>query len=143
MQAILDADYSFTPVEYWASVSQPARDFINRCLTVDPTKRLSAHAALEHPWLASPTPATPQDKAGPDLLPHVRKNFNARVKLNAAIDTIRAINQLRAGQGQRVMEAARKAQQLHPHAKPGDEADGMEGVEGQGQLGQDMEIDAR
>ncbi len=34
-----------------------------------------------------------------DLLPVVKKNFNARRTLHAAIDTIRAINKLREGGG--------------------------------------------
>ena len=38
-----------------------------------------------------------EGKEGKDLLPTVKKNFNARRTLHAAIDTIRAINQLRAG----------------------------------------------
>jgi calcium/calmodulin-dependent protein kinase I len=63
-------------------------------LTVDPAARMTSHEALSHPWVA--------DLARPgegeeDLLPTVKKNFNARRTLHAAIDTIRAINQLRGG----------------------------------------------
>ena len=100
MQAILVADYSFTPLEYWRHVSLPARQFVNRCLTIDSTQRMTAHQALSHPWITGEG----EDWTGPegvckgktDLLPTVKKNFNARRTLNAAIDTIRAINQLRA-----------------------------------------------
>jgi serine/threonine protein kinase len=96
MQAILVADYSFTPLEYWRGVSQTARDFIRRCLTIDPAARMTAHEALSHPWIADLGKA-PADGKEEDLLPTVKKNFNARRTLHAAIDTIRAINQLRAG----------------------------------------------
>lgn len=103
MQAILVADYSFTPAEYWRGVSEPARDFIRRCLTIDPTARMTAHEALSHPWIADE--AAPGARGGQqDLLPTVKKNFNARRTLHAAIDTIRAINQLRAGQGAAMMD---------------------------------------
>lgn len=53
---------------------------------------MTAHTALEHPFLS-------EDHLGKaaDLLPVVRKNFNARRTLHAAIDTIRAINKLREG----------------------------------------------
>lgn len=95
MQAILAADYSFTPIEYWRNVSQPAREFIRRCLTIDPHARMTAHEALQHAWIAD----AGDEHMGEDLLPTVKKNFNARRTLHAAIDTIRAINQLRAGQG--------------------------------------------
>lgn len=160
MQAILDADYSFTPEDHWDSISQTAKDFINACLTIDPNERLTAHQALNHPWIkeeedmdvdAVSADATVEERrrkgSGVDLLPRVRKNFNARVKLHAAIDTIRAINQLRAGHmanammnGAKSDEPARgKAGPPVPAVMPeiarpagGEE---MEGVEGTGVLG--------
>jgi len=162
MQAILAADYSFTPEDHWDGISQIAKDFINDCLTIDPNARLTAHQALNHPWIkeeedmdvdaadkAADTTAEERRRkgSGVDLLPTVRKNFNARVKLHAAIDTIRAINQLRAGHmanammnGAKSDEPARgKAGPPVPAVMPdiarpagGEE---MEGVEGTGVLG--------
>jgi calcium/calmodulin-dependent protein kinase I len=101
MQAILIADYSFTPLEYWRGVSLSAREFIKRCLTIDPRARMTSHEALSHAWIAGP-----KDEGGQDLLPTVKKNFNARRTLHAAIDTIRAINQLRAGGAAAMMDGA-------------------------------------
>ena len=98
MQAILAADYSFTPIEYWRGVSQEARNFISRCLTIDPQKRMTAHEALQHPWISPPYEAS-RTGSGEDLLPTVKKNFNARRTLHRAIDTVRAINKLRKGGG--------------------------------------------
>ncbi|KAB8228352.1 serine/threonine-protein kinase [Aspergillus alliaceus] len=98
MQAILAADYSFTPLEYWRGVSQHARDFIKRCLTVDPDARMTAHEALQHIWVNPPYDPS-ADQSGQDLLPTVKKNFNARRTLHKAIDTVRAINKLREGGG--------------------------------------------
>jgi len=109
MQAILAADYKFEPADYWQDVSDngmsqvflklkdeltdgPARAFIRKCLTIDPQKRMTAHQALQHPFLSEG-----KEEAQADLLPVVRKNFNARRTLHAAIDTIRAINKLREG----------------------------------------------
>ncbi|KAK3319897.1 kinase-like domain-containing protein [Cercophora scortea] len=101
MQAILNADYSFTPLEYWRGVSDSAKDFIRRCLTIDPAKRMTAHEALQHPfvagWARAAAGLAEADK-GTNLLPTVKKNFNARRTLHAAIDTVRAINKLREGQ---------------------------------------------
>ncbi|OXV06286.1 hypothetical protein Egran_05946 [Elaphomyces granulatus] len=96
MEAILKADYSFTPLECWRNVSQAARDFINCCLTIEPPARMTAHDALQHPWINPEA-----SRLGPceDLLPTVRKNFNARRTLHKAIDTVRAINKLREGGG--------------------------------------------
>lgn len=72
-----------------------ARKFIQRCLTIDSNSRMTAHQALTHPWITGEEAVASGQQA--DLLPTVKKNFNARRTLHAAIDTIRAINQLRAG----------------------------------------------
>ncbi|KAK4553439.1 Calcium/calmodulin-dependent protein kinase type I [Recurvomyces mirabilis] len=127
MQAILAADYSFTPLEYWRNVSLTARQFIKRCLTIDPMARITAHEALSHEWIAGPSSGRGEE----DLLPTVKKNFNARRTLHKAIDTVRAINQLRAG-GMGMMDGAlsKNPQKSHQHpqaaagvAQPKDEGD--------------------
>ncbi|KAA8906532.1 kinase-like domain-containing protein [Sphaerosporella brunnea] len=91
VQAILNADYKFDP-DYWSGVSETAKDFIRCCLTVDPAKRMTAHRALEHPFLAEHHRGLKED-----LLPTVRKNFNARRNLIAAIDAVRAVRKLKEG----------------------------------------------
>lgn len=83
MQAIIAGDYKFEPEEYWANVSQTARDFVRSCLTIDPDARPTADEALKHPWLASATPhyvADPESPSGgpKDLLPQVKKAFDAK-----------------------------------------------------------------
>ncbi|RKU39874.1 hypothetical protein DL546_001012 [Coniochaeta pulveracea] len=98
MQAILNADYSFQPIEYWRGVSDSAKDFIRRCLTIDPAKRMTAHEALQHPFVADWARGGDNDDKGQNLLPAIKKNFNPRRTLHAAIDTVRAINKLREGQ---------------------------------------------
>lgn len=40
------------PAEEWAEVSDDAKDFINRLVTYDPEKRMSAKEALAHKWLS-------------------------------------------------------------------------------------------
>ncbi|KAL3482396.1 kinase-like domain-containing protein [Aspergillus californicus] len=99
MQAILNADYSFTPIDYWRGVSVEARNFIKACLTVEPKDRLTAHQALQHPWVLPPYDPSAPIGSGQDLLPTVKKNFNARRTLHKAIDTVRAINKLRENGG--------------------------------------------
>ena len=49
---IKQGTYKF-PDKYWASISQPAKDFIGRLLTVDPNRRMSAAEALQHDWIVS------------------------------------------------------------------------------------------
>jgi len=40
------------PAEEWAEVSEDAKDFINRLVTYDPNKRMTAVEALQHKWLS-------------------------------------------------------------------------------------------
>lgn len=143
MQAILVADYSFTPLEYWRNVSQTAREFIKRCLTTDPHSRITAHEALQHAWISPPAdPLNPSAAirrgSGEDLLPVVKKNFNARRTLHKAIDTVRAINKLREGGG--LMMDGAMSVDPKPEQVIGDkvleETDGYDG-------GDRMEIDSR
>ena len=129
MQAILVADYSFTPIEYWRGVSMTARRFIQRCLTIEPTKRMTTHEALSHEWIAGPESGRGEE----DLLPTVKKNFNARRTLHKAIDTVRAINQLRAG-GMGMMDgsqsmAPKTVNKAMENSKPKDEDVDMEDVD--------------
>lgn len=43
------------PAREWSRVSPAAVSLVRGMLCVDPTKRLTASAALQHPWLASPS----------------------------------------------------------------------------------------
>ncbi|KAI9323639.1 kinase-like domain-containing protein [Dichotomocladium elegans] len=88
MEAIIHADYTFDE-QYWSNISEEAKDFIRCCLTIDPAKRLTAHEALAHPWLAKSRAV--EDK---DLLPNVRGNFNARRTFKRAVDLVRLSYQL-------------------------------------------------
>jgi len=65
--------------EYWSNVSETARNFVKSCLTVDPELRPTAEEALRQPWLAAEVPHFVEKDGQPaDLLPHVKKAFNAR-----------------------------------------------------------------
>ncbi|CDS12016.1 hypothetical protein LRAMOSA04212 [Lichtheimia ramosa] len=89
MNAIMHADYTFDE-QYWSTISDEAKDFVSRCLTIDPAKRMTAREALEHPWLTAEhtQPTSPVDEAR-DLLPNVRGNFNARRTFKRAVDMVR------------------------------------------------------
>ena len=144
MQAILAADYHFAPEEYWRGVSDTARDFIRRCLTIDQARRMTAHQALSHPWIAPPADdAGAAHRRGEDLLPVVRKNFNARRTLHAAIDTIRAINKLREGGAAGMINGAAGGGPGRPGVPP--QAAGGTGPQGRGEkdgAGDRMEVES-
>ena len=42
--------YNFYP-EFWSNISKGAKDLVSMLLTVNPNKRISASAALEHEWI--------------------------------------------------------------------------------------------
>lgn len=94
MQAILQGNFRFEPAIYWEGVSHEARDFIQRLLTVDPEKRMTAAEAMEHPWLAhvevQTAPGTQRD-----LLPDIKNAFNAKRTFRKAVHAIRMTNRLR------------------------------------------------
>ncbi|KAJ7815565.1 Pkinase-domain-containing protein [Mycena olivaceomarginata] len=107
MEAIIAGDYKFEPEEYWANVSDTARDFVRACLTIDPERRPTAAECLDHKWLASNTPhfvSTPS--GGPtDLLPHVKKAFNAKLTWRRR-SCGRNVQQYKEESAQEVMEDA-------------------------------------
>lgn len=82
MQAICNGDYKFEPAEYWANVSDLARDFVRCCLTVDPTNRPTSAELLQHPWLKQYATSKPEERApdrqGADLLSNVKAGFDAK-----------------------------------------------------------------
>jgi len=101
MEAIIAGDYKFEPKEYWANVSVTAKNFVTECLTIDPASRPTAAEALKHKWLADDTPHFVPDPESPsggptDLLPHVKRAFNAKQLWKKAAFSIRAVNRMTA-----------------------------------------------
>ena len=100
---------------------------------------MTAHEALSHPFVDEMARQIRGEgaKGGGDLLPVIKKNFNARRTLHAAIDTIRAINKLREGGAAGLMEGAMSQQPKVRQQENGNESNFT------GQGGDRMEIDSR
>lgn len=91
VQAICSANYSYEPKEYWSAISDTARDFIDKCLVVDPAHRMTAKDCLQHPWLLSDTTAPRAEET--DLLAKgLRAKFDARKAWRKAVFAARFIN---------------------------------------------------
>ncbi|KAJ3050406.1 hypothetical protein HK097_008623 [Rhizophlyctis rosea] len=88
-KAIMECNYVFDE-EYWSHVSEAAKDFIRKCLVLDPAKRLTANDALAHPWLKT--------DADYDLKPVVEKNFNAKKTFRKAVLAVSGMARM-AGSG--------------------------------------------
>ncbi|KAF9435091.1 hypothetical protein BGZ76_006903 [Entomortierella beljakovae] len=119
MEAILHAEYKFEPVEYWRGVSESAKSFVTRLLTVDPNQRMTAQEALEHPWLSqepqvdtahggnnasSESRQKVQEQEGStdmegveqhDLLPNMMARIKAKSNFRNAIQAVKAINKMK------------------------------------------------
>ena len=44
-------DLNFVLEPEWDEVSEEAKDLVRRLLTFDPSKRISASDAIQHPWI--------------------------------------------------------------------------------------------
>ncbi|KER26313.1 hypothetical protein T265_14032, partial [Opisthorchis viverrini] len=91
---ILTTRHTYPPNE-WSLITRAAKDLIDRMLERDPSRRISAAAALQHPWLRE------RARVASDI--HLReavdhlKQFNARRKFKAAVVTTMLANrQLKA-----------------------------------------------
>lgn len=103
---------------------------------------MTTHEAMQHAWINPPYGAENPDTigSGEDLLPTLKKNFNARRALHKAIDTVRAINKLREGGG--LMMDGAMSVDPRPERVNGDDV--VEEKPGDGGYGQaQMEIDSR
>ncbi|KAL1923832.1 uncharacterized protein VTP21DRAFT_8812 [Calcarisporiella thermophila] len=90
LQAVLTCDYTFDP-ETWDEISAHAKDFIDNLLVLDPTRRMTPRQALQHPWIVD----THRPEIERDLLPKIRKNFNARRTFKKAVDAVQMALKLR------------------------------------------------
>lgn len=54
-ELIQTGDYVFEPVEYWQNILDDAKDFMAQCFQVDPSERLTAENALDHPFITGNT----------------------------------------------------------------------------------------
>ncbi|KAJ1823233.1 Calmodulin-dependent protein kinase cmk2 [Coemansia sp. RSA 2675] len=88
MVAMLSDNIEFIET-YWWDVSENAKDFIRRSLKSNPSERMTASEALQHPWLTGAAASTR------DLLPDVIHNFNARATLRRAVLKVQALNRIR------------------------------------------------
>jgi len=99
MEAIIAGDYKFEPEEYWANVSNTARDFVSACLTVDPNQRPTAAEILQHRWLADEKPHFVPDPDSPtggprDLLPHIQKRLAGKARFRKIVLGVTAVKRM-------------------------------------------------
>mmetsp|Transcript_42 Transcript_42/g.135 ORF Transcript_42/g.135 Transcript_42/m.135 type:complete len:115 (-) Transcript_42:543-887(-) len=103
-------DYDFDE-RFWQNVSPQAKNFIKSLLQVDPPKRPSAAAAMQHDWFTKHA----TELSTTDLKTTIEnmKQWNARRKLKGGVKAIMAANRAASV----VAHAADKTghNPLHPH----------------------------
>ncbi|WVQ67026.1 uncharacterized protein L199_005219 [Kwoniella botswanensis] len=117
MQAICNGDYKFEPAEYWSGVSDTARDFVRKCLTIDPTNRPTASQLLEHKWLKVDEDTSLKDPTSPagkavDLLPNVKAGFDAKKTFRKAVLGMMAVHRFKDQPHQGGEQTAKEKEQL-------------------------------
>ena len=83
---ILKGRYDF-PSPWWDNISAEAKDLVRKMLTVDPKKRITAEAAMTHPWIGKAS----DNKLGVDNL----KKYQASRKLKKATKKLIAMQRMK------------------------------------------------
>jgi len=80
--------------EYWGQVSDDAKKLIRSLLTVDPSWRYDAKAAMANPWMGADEALLVEQDLGVNL--EEFKRFNAKRKFKAAVRTVVATNKFKS-----------------------------------------------
>ena len=91
IERITSADYEFHD-QYWGPISDDAKDLIDKLMTLDPKKRLTASQALKHKWITASDEVLANQDLGVNLTS--LQKFTARRKLKAAVKIIIATKRL-------------------------------------------------
>ncbi|KAI8082785.1 kinase-like domain-containing protein [Halteromyces radiatus] len=86
---IMSGKYEFDE-EYWSDISDSAKNMIDRLLTFDPEKRITAKEALKHPWITNEEEQTTTDT---NLAPAVRKGLHSHTKFKSVVTAMTLLNQ--------------------------------------------------
>jgi calcium/calmodulin-dependent protein kinase I len=89
-KSIRNGQFEFNK-QYWANVSEEAKDLIRKILRVDVKRRYTIGEVLAHPWISGGSVSNVELKSALSEL----KKFNARRKLRAGIRAALAANRLK------------------------------------------------
>ncbi len=77
------------PSPEWDPISPEAKDLLNKMMTKDPHKRLSASDCLAHPWVGEDNAKTPLDASAEKL-----RHFMRRRELRKGIEAVQALKKM-------------------------------------------------
>ncbi|TKS73043.1 Serine/threonine-protein kinase H1 -like protein [Collichthys lucidus] len=100
---ILKGKYSFSG-EPWPSVSNLAKDFVERILTVDPSERLTAGQALKHPWIVSMAASSSMKNLQRCISQNLLKRASSRCHSTKSAQSTRSSRSTKSNKARRVRE---------------------------------------
>ncbi|XP_049922920.1 calcium/calmodulin-dependent protein kinase type II delta 1 chain isoform X4 [Epinephelus moara] len=109
-QQIKAGAYDF-PSPEWDTVTPEAKDLINKMLTINPAKRVTATDALKHPWICQRSTVASMMHRQETV--ECLKKFNARRKLKGAILTTMLATRNFSGRTEPVMCLSTETEQSH------------------------------
>lgn len=89
---IVSGKYEFKPDD-WEFVSDDAKDLVKKLLVLDPDKRITAKAALLHPWIQ--LSGDRLSKRSLQSTSQKLKTFNAKMKLRSAMIAVDMVSSLK------------------------------------------------
>lgn len=100
---ILKGKYSFSG-EPWPSVSNLAKDFVERILTVDPSERLTAGQALKHPWIVTMAASSSMKNLQRCISQNLLKRASSRCHSTKSAQSTRSSRSTKSNKARRVRE---------------------------------------
>lgn len=88
----------------WPSVSNLAKDFVDRVLTVDPTERLTAGQALKHPWIVSMAASSSMKNLQRSISQNLLKRASSRCHSTKSAQSTRSSRSTKSSKARRVRE---------------------------------------
>ncbi|XP_067905645.1 serine/threonine-protein kinase H1 homolog isoform X1 [Heterodontus francisci] len=88
----------------WPSVSNLAKDFIDRLLTVDPNERLTVGQALKHPWIVSMAASSSMKNLHRSISQNLLKRASSRCQSTKSAQSTRSSRSTKSNKSRRVRE---------------------------------------
>ncbi len=95
---------SVSPLQPWPSVSNLAKDFVERILTVDPSERLTAGQALKHPWIVSMAASSSMKNLQRCISQNLLKRASSRCHSTKSAQSTRSSRSTKSNKARRVRE---------------------------------------
>ncbi|XP_044125960.1 serine/threonine-protein kinase H1 [Bufo gargarizans] len=100
---ILKGKYSYSG-EPWPSVSNLAKDFIDRLLMVEPSERMTATQALKHPWVVSMAASSSMKNLHRSISQNLLKRASSRCQSTKSAQSVRSSRSTKSTKSRRVRE---------------------------------------